>query len=151
MESRIILDQQGAEQLLGMGDMFYLPPGEAVSVRVHGAFVNDDEVHAVVKDWKSRGKPNYVEEILTGDTDNEILLPGEQTDGEEEELDVLYDEAIAFVTETRRVSISSVQRKFRIGYNRAARIVEQMEFQGIVSNPGNNGAREVIAPPPVKD
>jgi len=152
MESRIILDQQGAEQLLGMGDMFYLPPGEAVSIRVHGAFVNDDEVHAVVKDWKSRGEPDYVDEILSGDTDNEILLPGEQAEGEEGvELDTLYDEAVEFVTKGRRVSISSVQRKFRIGYNRAARIVEDMENQGVVSSPGNNGAREVLAPPPVRD
>jgi S-DNA-T family DNA segregation ATPase FtsK/SpoIIIE len=152
MESRIILDQQGAEQLLGMGDMFYLPPGEAVSVRVHGAFVNDDEVHAVVKDWKSRGEPDYVEEILSGDSENEILLPGEQAEGEESaELDTLYDEAVEFVTKGRRVSISSVQRKFRIGYNRAARIVEDMENQGVVSTPGHNGAREVLAPPPVRD
>jgi S-DNA-T family DNA segregation ATPase FtsK/SpoIIIE len=152
MESRIILDQQGAEQLLGMGDMFYLPPGEAVSVRVHGAFVNDDEVHAVVRDWKSRGEPAYIEEILSGDTENEILLPGEQAEGEEGvELDTLYDEAVEFVTKGRRVSISSVQRKFRIGYNRAARIVEDMENQGVVSSPGHNGAREVLAPPPVRD
>ncbi|NQZ82762.1 MAG: DNA translocase FtsK 4TM domain-containing protein [Colwellia sp.] len=151
IDSRTILDQQGAEQLLGWGDMFYLPPGSGVPTRVHGAFVDDHEVHAIVKDWKSRGEPDYIDEITTGDTANEILLPGEQAEGAEEELDVLYDEAIAFVTETRRVSISSVQRKFRIGYNRAARIVEQMELQGIVSNPGNNGAREVLAPPPVKD
>ena len=152
MESRIILDQQGAEQLLGMGDMFYLPPGEAVSVRVHGAFVNDDEVHAVVNDWKSRGEPAYVEDILSGDTDNEILLPGEQAEADENaELDTLYDEAVEFVTTSRRVSISSVQRKFRIGYNRAARIVEDMESQGVVSTPGHNGAREVLAPPPVRD
>lgn len=152
MESRIILDQQGAEQLLGMGDMFYLPPGEAVSIRVHGAFVNDDEVHAVVNDWKSRGEPAYIEDILSGDTENEILLPGEQAEADENaELDTLYDEAVEFVTTSRRVSISSVQRKFRIGYNRAARIVEDMESQGVVSNPGHNGAREVLAPPPIKD
>lgn len=151
MESRIILDQQGAEQLLGMGDMFYLPPGEAVAVRVHGAFVNDDEVHAVVNDWKSRGEPAYVPDILTGDSEYEVLLPGEQAEGTDTELDALYDEALAFVTETRRVSISSVQRKFRIGYNRAARIVEDMESQGVVSSPGHNGAREVLAPPPMKD
>ena len=152
IESRIILDQQGAEQLLGMGDMFYLPPGEAVPVRVHGAFVNDDEVHAVVSDWKSRGEPNYLDEIKSGDTEQEILLPGEQAEAmEDAELDPLYDEALAFVSETRRVSISSVQRKFRIGYNRAARIVEDMEMQGAVSSPGHNGAREVLAPPPVKE
>jgi S-DNA-T family DNA segregation ATPase FtsK/SpoIIIE len=152
MESRIILDQQGAEQLLGMGDMFYLPPGEAVSIRVHGAFVNDDEVHAVVRDWKSRGEPDYIDEILSGDSENEILLPGEQAEGDEgAELDTLYDEAVDFVTKGKRVSISSVQRKFRIGYNRAARIVEDMENQGVVSTPGHNGAREVLAPPPVRD
>ena len=151
IDSRTILDQQGAEQLLGQGDMLYLPPGSGVPTRVHGAFVDDHEVHAVVKDWKSRGAPNYLEEILSGDSEQEILLPGEQSEGEESELDVLYDEALAFVTETRRVSISSVQRKFRIGYNRAARIVEQMEVQGVVSTPGHNGAREVLAPPPVKN
>lgn len=151
MESRIILDQQGAEQLLGMGDMFYLAPGEAVSTRVHGAFVDDHEVHAVVNDWKSRSEPNYVDEITSGDTDQEILLPGEQSDDQSTELDALYDEALAFVTETRRVSISSIQRKFRIGYNRAARIVEDMESQGVVTTPGHNGAREVLAPPPIKE
>jgi len=149
IDSRTILDQQGAEQLLGWGDMFYLPPGSGVPTRIHGAFVDDHEVHAVVKDWKARGEPNYISEIISGDTE-EILLPGEQAEGEENELDVLYDEAIAFVTETRRVSISSVQRKFRIGYNRAARIVEDMESQGVVSTPGTNGAREVLAPPPIK-
>ena len=151
IDSRTILDQQGAEQLLGWGDMFYLPPGSGVPTRVHGAFVDDHEVHAVVKDWKSRGKPNYVEEITSGDTEQAILLPGEQAEGEESDIDALYDEALAFITETRRVSISSIQRKFRIGYNRSARIVEQMEMQGVVSTPGNNGAREVLAPPPIKD
>ncbi len=152
LNSRTILDQQGAEQLLGMGDMLYLPPGTGVPTRVHGAFIDDHEVHAVVKDWKSRGEPNYVEEILSAEHEQDILLPGEQAEGsEEDELDTLYDEAIAFVTQTRRVSISSVQRKFRIGYNRAARIVEQMEMQGVVSTPGHNGARDVLAPPPVKD
>ena len=152
IDSRTILDQQGAEQLLGWGDMFYLPPGTGVPTRVHGAFVDDHEVHAVVKDWQSRGKPQYVEEIITGASDQEILLPGEVAEGDQaEELDTLYDEAISFVTESRRVSISSVQRKFRIGYNRAARIVEQMEVQGVVSTPGHNGAREVLAPPPIKD
>ena len=152
IESRIILDQQGADQLLGMGDMFYLPPGEAVPIRVHGAFVDDHEVHAVVNDWKSRAEPNYIEDILSGDSEQDILLPGEQADADsEEEIDTLYDEALAFITESRRVSISSIQRKFRIGYNRSARIVEQMESHGVVSRPGNNGAREVLAPPPVKD
>lgn len=152
LNSRTILDQQGAEQLLGMGDMLYLPPGTGVPTRVHGAFVDDHEVHAVVKDWKSRGEPNYVEEILSGENEQDILLPGEQAEGSEaEEVDALYDEAVNFVTEKRRVSISSVQRQFRIGYNRSARIVEQMELQGVVSTPGNNGAREVLAPPPVRD
>ncbi|MGB0936030.1 MAG: DNA translocase FtsK [Colwellia sp.] len=151
LNSRTILDQQGAEQLLGMGDMLYLPPGTGVPTRVHGAFIDDHEVHAVVDDWKSRGEPDYIEEILSGGNEQDILLPGEQPEGAEgeEELDTLYDEAIDFVTTTRRVSISSVQRKFRIGYNRAARIVEQMEHQGVVSTPGTNGAREVLAPPPV--
>jgi S-DNA-T family DNA segregation ATPase FtsK/SpoIIIE len=152
LNSRTILDQQGAEQLLGMGDMLYLPPGTGVPTRVHGAFIDDHEVHAVVKDWKSRGETNYIEEILAGGSDPDTLLPGEQNEANEaEELDVLYDDAVNFVTEKRRVSISSVQRQFRIGYNRSARIVEQMEIQGVVSTPGNNGAREVLAPPPVRD
>jgi S-DNA-T family DNA segregation ATPase FtsK/SpoIIIE len=151
LNSRTILDQQGAEQLLGMGDMLYLPPGTGVPTRVHGAFIDDHEVHAVVNDWKQRGEPNYIEEILTGSGDEDTLLPGEQPEGSDEELDALYDEAVNFVTEKRRVSISSVQRQFRIGYNRAARIVEQMEIQGVVSSAGHNGAREVLAPPPIKD
>lgn len=151
LNSRTILDQQGAEQLLGMGDMLYLPPGTGVPTRVHGAFIDDHEVHAVVNDWKQRGEPNYIEEILSGSGDEDTLLPGEQLESSDEELDALYDEAVNFVTEKRRVSISSVQRQFRIGYNRAARIVEQMEIQGVVSNAGHNGAREVLAPPPIKD
>ncbi len=150
LNSRTILDQQGAEQLLGQGDMLYLPPGSGVPTRVHGAFVDDHEVHAVVKDWKERGEPNYIEEIRSGESDLDVLLPGEQAEGSEE-LDTLYDEAVAFVTSGRRVSISSIQRKFRIGYNRSARIVEDMENQGVVSPPGNNGAREVLAPPPMAD
>jgi len=152
LNSRTILDQQGAEQLLGMGDMLYLPPGTGVPTRVHGAFIDDHEVHAVVKDWKLRGEPDYIEEILAGGSDPDMLLPGEQAEGsEDEEIDALYDEAVNFVTEKRRVSISSVQRQFRIGYNRSARIVEQMEMQGVVSTAGNNGAREVLAPPPIRD
>ncbi len=151
LNSRTILDQQGAEQLLGMGDMLYLPPGTGVPTRVHGAFIDDHEVHAVVNDWKQRGEPNYIEEILAGGSDEDMLLPGEQAEGGDEEVDALYDEAVNFVTEKRRVSISSVQRQFRIGYNRAARIVEQMEIQGVVSNAGNNGTREVLAPPPIRD
>ncbi|TLU66271.1 cell division protein FtsK [Thalassotalea litorea] len=151
VDSRTILDQQGAEQLLGQGDMLYLPPGTGVPTRVHGAFVDDHEVHAVVNDWKARGKPNYIEEILSGETNADNLLPGEQSETEESDLDALYDEALVHVTETRRASISGVQRKFRIGYNRAARIIEQMEASGVVSSPGHNGNREVLAPPPVKN
>ncbi|WNO60910.1 DNA translocase FtsK [Rheinheimera sp. MMS21-TC3] len=147
IDSRTILDQQGAESLLGQGDMLFLPPGSGVPTRVHGAFVDDHEVHAVVADWKMRGKPNYIAEILSGETTEENLLPGETLEGDDES-DVLYDQAVAFVTETRRASVSGVQRKFRIGYNRAARLVEQMERSGIVSGPGHNGNREVMAPPP---
>ncbi|MEH6463731.1 MAG: DNA translocase FtsK 4TM domain-containing protein [Shewanella psychromarinicola] len=148
IDSRTILDQQGAETLLGMGDMLYLPPGTGLPNRVHGAFIDDHEVHKVVADWCARGKPQYIEEILNGATDGEqVLLPGETSDSEEE-LDALYDDAVAFVTETRRGSISSVQRKFKIGYNRAARIIEMMEGQGIVTAQGHNGNREVLAPPP---
>ncbi|MGM0526550.1 MAG: DNA translocase FtsK 4TM domain-containing protein [Pseudomonadota bacterium] len=150
VDSRTILDQPGADQLLGQGDMLYLPPGSGSPVRVHGAFVDDHEVHAVVADWKKRGSPNYLEEILSGDQGDEALLPGEQNEDEDAESDPLYDEAVAFVTESQRVSVSSVQRKFRIGYNRAARIVEQMETSGVVSRAGNNGQREVIAPPPAR-
>lgn len=150
IDSRTILDQSGAEHLLGQGDMLYMPPGSGVPVRIHGAFVDDHEVHAVVADWKQRGKPNYLEEILKGDQGDDSLLPGESSD-DDVESDALYDEAVAFVTETRRVSVSSVQRKFRIGYNRAARIVEQMEVSGVVSSAGHNGAREVIAPKPPRE
>ncbi|MGL5046517.1 MAG: DNA translocase FtsK 4TM domain-containing protein [Shewanella sp.] len=150
IDSRTILDQQGAETLLGMGDMLFLPPGTAVPNRVHGAFVDDHEVHRVVADWCARGKPQYIDEILNGANDGEqVLLPGETAETDEE-YDPLYDEAVAFVTETRRGSISSVQRKFKIGYNRAARIIEQMEAQGIVSAQGHNGNREVLAPPAPK-
>ena len=145
IDSRTILDQGGAEALLGAGDMLYLPPGTGVPTRIHGAFVDDHEVHAVVADWKKRGKPQYIDEILNGDASAEILLPGEQPEGADQEFDVFYDEAVAFVTETRRASVSSVQRKFRIGYNRAARLVEQMEQSGVVTAPGHNGNREVLA------
>lgn len=146
IDSRTILDQQGAESLLGQGDMLYLPPGSGVPTRVHGAFVDDHEVHAVVADWKKRGKPNYIAEILSGETTEENLLPGETLEGDDGEADPLYDQAVAFVIESRRASVSGVQRKFRIGYNRAARLVEQMEQSGIVSGPGHNGNREVIVP-----
>lgn len=151
IDSRTILDQQGAEALLGMGDMLYLPPGSPVPTRVHGAFVDDHEVHAVVNDWKKRGKPDYIDEILNGEASAEVLLPGEQAENSDEEYDAFFDEAVAFVTETRRASVSSVQRKFRIGYNRAARLVEQMEANGVVSSPGHNGNREVLAPPAPKE
>jgi S-DNA-T family DNA segregation ATPase FtsK/SpoIIIE len=145
IDSRTILDQGGAEALLGAGDMLYLPPGTGVPTRIHGAFVDDHEVHAVVADWKQRGAPQYIDEILNGDANAEILLPGEQPEDSDQEYDVFYDEAVAFVTETRRASVSGVQRKFRIGYNRAARLVEQMEQSGVVSSPGHNGNREVVA------
>jgi S-DNA-T family DNA segregation ATPase FtsK/SpoIIIE len=151
IDSRTILDQQGAESLLGAGDMLYNPPGTSITTRVHGAFVDDHEVHAVVADWKARGEPQYIDEILNGEATAEVLLPGEQADGEDQELDAFYDEAVAFITQTRRASVSSVQRKFRIGYNRAARLVEQMEQSGVVSAPGHNGNREVLAPPPPKE
>lgn len=152
IDSRTILDQQGAETLLGMGDMLYLPPGTGVPTRVHGAFVDDHEVHAVVADWKKRGEPEYIDEILNGEATADVMLPGEQAEAnEEQEFDAFYDEAVAFVTESRRASVSGVQRKFRIGYNRAARLVEQMEQNGVVTPPGHNGNREVLAPPPPKD
>ncbi len=152
IDSRTILDQQGAEALLGMGDMLYLPPGTGVPTRVHGAFVDDHEVHAVVADWKKRGEPEYIDEILNGEATADVMLPGEQPAGDENsELDEFYDEAVAFVTESRRASVSGVQRKFRIGYNRAARLVEQMEQNGVVTPPGHNGNRDVLAPPPPKD
>jgi S-DNA-T family DNA segregation ATPase FtsK/SpoIIIE len=146
IDSRTILDQQGAENLLGMGDMLYLPPGTSVPIRVHGAFVDDHEVHAVVNDWKARGKPNYIDEILCGEATEDILLPGEAAESSDDESDPLYDEAVGFVIETGKVSVSSVQRKLRVGYNRAARLVEQMETSGVVSAPGHNGAREVLVP-----
>ena len=151
IDSRTVLDQGGAEQLLGHGDMLYMPPGTSVPIRVHGAFVDDHEVHAVVADWQKRGEPEYIDEILNGEASAEVLLPGEQPEGEDQEYDAFYDEAVAFVTETRRASVSSVQRKFRIGYNRAARLVEQMEASGAVSAQGHNGNREVLAPPASKD
>jgi S-DNA-T family DNA segregation ATPase FtsK/SpoIIIE len=152
IDSRTILDQQGAENLLGMGDMLYLPPGSSAPTRVHGAFVDDHEVHAVVTDWKSKAKPNYVEEILQGEMTEENMLPGEAAEmAEDEDTDPLFDEAVAFVTQTRKVSISSIQRKLKIGYNRSANIVEQMEMMGIVTQAANNGSREVLAPPPVAD
>jgi S-DNA-T family DNA segregation ATPase FtsK/SpoIIIE len=154
IDSRTVLDQGGAEQLLGHGDMLYLPPGSGLPVRVHGAFVDDDEVHRVVSAWKARGEPEYVDDVLNGAEGEH--LPGVPTlseggAGGGDEGDALFDEAVAFVTENRRVSISSVQRKFKIGYNRAANLVDAMEASGVVSPAGHNGAREVLAPPPPRD
>ncbi|CAM3454795.1 DNA translocase FtsK [Halomonas lysinitropha] len=153
VDSRTILDQGGAENLLGHGDMLYLPAGSGMPTRVHGAFVDDDEVHRVVEDWKRRGEPEYIDEILSGGVSAEALVGLESEGGADDgaEQDALYDEAVAFVTESRRASISAVQRRFKIGYNRAARLVESMEVAGVVSTMGTNGAREVLAPPPVGD
>lgn len=150
IDSRTILDQGGAEQLLGHGDMLYLPAGQALPIRVHGAFVDDDEVHRVVDSWKELGEPNYLESILDSRSDSE-LLPGNAgaaAEDDDAERDELYDEAVAFVTESGRASISSVQRKLRIGYNRAANMVEAMELAGVVSEPNTNGTREVLANAP---
>ena len=149
IDSRTILDQGGAEQLLGHGDMLYLPPGSSVPERIHGAFVDDHEVHKVVADWKRRGEPNYLSEITDETASSGVVVPGFSSGEESEEngeSDPLYDEAVAFVLETRKASISSVQRKLRVGYNRAARLIEQMEASGVVSPMGNNGSREVLAP-----
>jgi S-DNA-T family DNA segregation ATPase FtsK/SpoIIIE len=149
IDSRTILDQGGAEQLLGHGDMLYLPPGTSVPERIHGAFVDDHEVHKVVADWKRRGEPNYLSEITDEAASSGVVVPGFSASDESEdngESDPLYDEAVAFVLETRKASISSVQRKLRVGYNRAARLIEQMEASGVVSPMGNNGSREVLAP-----
>ena len=150
IDSRTILDQGGAEQLLGHGDMLYLPPGSGVPNRVHGAFCSDEEVHRVVADWKRRGEPLYIDGLLDEGSSTPVT-PGELQSGgsdQDDETDALYDEALHYVTESRRASISSVQRKLRIGYNRAARIIEAMEAAGVVSDMGSNGQREVLAPPP---
>ncbi|MFC1235095.1 DNA translocase FtsK 4TM domain-containing protein [Vibrio sp. F74] len=149
-DSRTILDQGGAESLLGMGDMLYLPPGSSHTTRVHGAFASDDDVHAVVNDWKARGQPNYIDEIVNGQQTADTLLPGENMDSDED-VDPLFDQVVEHVVQSRRGSVSGVQRRFKIGYNRAARIIEQLEAQGIVSSPGHNGNREVLAPAPVKE
>ncbi len=153
IDSRTILDQQGAEQLLGQGDMLFLPPGTSVPTRVHGAYVADEEVHRVVQDWRKRGAPDYLDVITKGGTDSESLTGlegvGDSGSGEGDgETDPLYDDAVRFITEQRRVSISLVQRRFKIGYNRAARLVEEMENAGVVSSMATNGNREVLAPPP---
>ena len=153
VDSRTILDQGGAEQLLGHGDMLYLPPGSGVPNRVHGAFCSDEEVHRVVADWKRRAEPAYIEGLLDEGSGTPVTA-GELQAGsadEHDESDALYDEAVHYVTQSRRASISSVQRKLRIGYNRAARLIEAMEASGVVSEMGSNGQREVLAPPPVED
>jgi len=153
IDSRTILDQGGAEQLLGHGDMLYLPPGSGVPNRVHGAFCSDDEVHRVVDDWKRRGQPQYIDGLLDEGSSTPVTageLQASASEGDDES-DALYDEAVHYVTQSRRASISSVQRKLRIGYNRAARLIETMEASGVVSAMGSNGQREVLAPPPQED
>ena len=152
IDSRTILDQGGAEQLLGHGDMLYLPPGTGLPIRVHGAFVSDEEVHRVVEAWKQRGSPDYIEDILAGvEEAGSGFEGGGEGGGEGSEEDPLYDEAVRFVTESRRASISAVQRKLKIGYNRAARMIEAMEMAGVVTSMNTNGSREVIAPGPIRD
>jgi S-DNA-T family DNA segregation ATPase FtsK/SpoIIIE len=148
IDSRTILDQGGAEQLLGAGDMLYMPAGQGVPERVHGAFVGDDEVHRVVDSWKQKSEPNYLDEITSGLQETGPIPGWSDMDNldSSDENDELYDEAVAFVIESRRASISAVQRKLRIGYNRAARIIEAMEMAGLVSEMGSNGSREVLVP-----
>ncbi len=150
MDSRVILDQGGAEQLLGKGDMLYLAPGTSIPQRVHGAFVGDDEVQRVADDWRQRGKAEYLEEVTQESA--VVGMPGISTDEDDDgEKDELYDEAVAFVAQSRRASISAVQRRLRVGYNRAARIIETMEEAGVVSPMATNGNREVLVPPPPED
>ena len=153
IDSRTILDQGGAEQLLGHGDMLYMPPGTSLPVRVHGAFVSDDEVHRLVDEWKQRGAPDYIQDILDGvdEGGGGSYEGGSGGEGSDLEDDPLYDQAVQFVLETRRASISSVQRKLKIGYNRAARMIEAMEMAGVVTPMNTNGSREVIAPAPMRD
>jgi DNA segregation ATPase FtsK/SpoIIIE, S-DNA-T family len=154
VDSRTILDQQGAESLLGHGDMLYLPPGTPVPMRIHGAFVSDQEVHSVVAHMKRHGQPRYLDEILQGPAESVPGLPGMNEYGEEggaAEADPLYDQAVRIVTESRRASISGVQRRLRIGYNRAARMIEEMEAAGIVGPLQSNGSREVLVAPPPPD
>jgi len=151
IDSRTILDQSGAEQLLGFGDMLYLPPGTGIPVRIHGSFVVDEEVHRVVKDIKRRGQPEYIEEILDGSVGPIVGIdPEANNEFSDAEQDPLYDQAVRIVTESRRASISNVQRRLKIGYNRAARLIEAMEAAGIVSRMETNGNREVLAPPPAE-
>jgi S-DNA-T family DNA segregation ATPase FtsK/SpoIIIE len=150
VDSRTIIDQMGAETLLGHGDMLFLPPGTGFPQRLHGAFVDDHEVNAVVEFLKQTGVPDYVEAILEGDAeDSDPLSIG--TDLDDSEQDPLYDQAVRIVTESRRASASGIQRRLKIGYNRAARLIEAMEIAGIVSSQGSNGMREVVAAPPPED
>jgi S-DNA-T family DNA segregation ATPase FtsK/SpoIIIE len=152
IDSRTIIDQGGAEQLLGHGDMLYMPPGTSLPIRVHGAFVSDDEVHRVVEAWKLRGAPEYNDEILAGVEEAGSGFENGGGGGDDDaETDALYDEAVQFVLESRRASISAVQRKLKIGYNRAARMIEAMEMAGVVTSMNTNGSREVLAPGPVRD
>jgi len=151
VDSRTILGEGGAEQLLGNGDMLFLPPGGGIPTRVHGAFVSDEEVHRVVADWKQRGKPVYIDSITQSVDDLDMGAMNNSGAGEDDESDALYDEAVNFVTESRKASISAVQRKLRIGYNRAARMIETMERAGVVTEMGSNGSREVLAPPAPRD
>ena len=152
VDSRTILDQMGAETLLGHGDMLYLPPGTAIPTRVHGAFVSDEEVHNVVERLKSSGEPEYIDEVLSGPTEsNDDSGSGFSEGNAGGEQDELYDQAVRIVTETRRASVSGIQRRLKIGYNRAARMVEEMESAGVVGELQSNGSRDVLAPPPPKD
>jgi len=151
IDSRTILDQMGAEHLLGHGDMLYMPPGTSIPLRAHGAFVDDHEVHAVVEYVKSLGEPRYIDEITNEPTEAIPGLSAEASGVDTEDADPLFDEAVQIVTESRRASISGVQRRLKIGYNRAARLVEEMERVGIVTEPDNRGNREVLAPPPIRD
>ena len=152
IDSRTIIDQGGAEQLLGHGDMLYMPPGTSLPIRVHGAFVSDEEVHRVVEAWKQRGTPDYNDDILAGVEEPGSGFDGGSSEGgDDAETDALYDEAVQFVLESRRASISAVQRKLKIGYNRAARMIESMEMAGVVTAMNTNGSREVIAPAPMRD
>jgi S-DNA-T family DNA segregation ATPase FtsK/SpoIIIE len=150
MDSRVVLDQGGAEQLLGKGDMLYLAPGTSIPQRIHGAFVGDDEVKRVADDWRQRGKAEYLDDV-TKEEGVVAGMPGIVSESEDGEKDELYDEAVAFVAHSRRASISAVQRRLRVGYNRAARIIETMEESGIVTPMASNGNREVLIPPPPED
>jgi S-DNA-T family DNA segregation ATPase FtsK/SpoIIIE len=148
VDSRTILDQMGAEQLLGHGDMLYLPPGTSMSERIHGAFVADHEVHKVVQHIKEKGEPCYIEEVLQEPASGHDAIPGLEPMDSDSDMDPLYDEAVSIVTESRKASISYVQRRLKIGYNRAARMIEEMETSGVVSAAQASGGREVLAPPP---